>query len=224
MPALSPAETLRLIAAYNCSLNKGTKKSEPIRTTIILNGGSSVSGYINGIRDEGESTCLFMVEHDELRSVNLIYLPLWAITALKVHDAEQLLHLLSGGKIEVQQSAPNIMALRRKIADEVVRLRAVVQTDIKLEVSWETISQDELSLLGLFELIDSVMAVIHELIADEFKRIAFRTQINVVRFQNSKEAELIIDEQILIVKSELKAREEGRFAHDELLEAIASIL
>lgn len=227
MPTHTPLEVLRLLAKHGESIaNTSTPSSakEVIRVSIYLNG-ASFSGYVAGLREEGDACFLLFIEHDEAaRSINTIYLPSWAVVAVKVHDADQFLHLLSGGKIEAQQTGPGIMGLRRKIADEVVRLRTLVQTDIKLEVSWETLTQDELSLLGLYELIDGVMAVVVDLIADEFKRIAFKTLISIIRFQNAQDAELVLDEQILIIRADLKAREEGRFSKEELHEAISSIL
>lgn len=228
LPTHTPLELLRLLAKHGESIaNASTPSSakEVIRTSIYLNG-ASFSGYVAGMREEGEASFLLFIEQDDssARGINTIYLPSWAVVAVKVHDADQFLHLLSGGKIEAQQSGPGIMGLRRKIADEVVRLRTLVQTDIRLEVSWETLTQDDLSLLGLYELIDCVMAVVVDLISDEFKRIAFKTIISIIRFQNAQDAELILDEQILIIRADLKAREEGRFSKEELAEAIASIL
>lgn len=228
LPTLTPLETLRLLAQHSENLTRSTSTAaskEAVRVTIFLSN-TSFSGYVAGLKEEAEASYLLMVEHEDgaTRIINTIYVPMWAVVAVKVHEVDQFLHLLSGGKIEAHQSGPGIMGLRRKIADEVVRLRTVVQTDIKLEVSWETITQDELSLLGLYELIDNVMAVTHEIIADEFKRIAFKTLISVIRFQNAQDPEIILDEQFLIIRADLKSREEGRFSREEFSEALASIL
>lgn len=221
----SPVEIIRLLSNLAEGYRKGELKEVP-RSTIYLNGGTFF-GYVIGIKDEGDVTYIMLVEHDESvrgTGVNAVYLPLWSVVAVKVHDVEQFLHYLSGGKTErAKQNAPTITSLRNKIFDETVNLRKYVQVDIKLEVSWETLAQDELTLVGLYELIDQFMKVLHEKMSDEFKRIAFKNMFTRIRFQNATEAELYFDEQILIVRADLKEGDRGRFTKEEFSEALEEI-
>lgn len=224
LPALTPLETLRLIASSVQSLNRG-ETADPARVTLFLTG-ATFSGFVAGIRDEGEASYILFVEHDDARtqSINIVYLPVWAVIAVKVHDADQFLHLLSGGKIEAQRATMGIVALQRKIADEVLHLRTVVQADVKLEVSWETLTQGDVSLLGLFELIDSFMLVLRETLTNEIKRIAFKRLVTVIRFQNSQEVEIHQDGQTLIVRADLTAGSKGRFTREEFSDALDTVL
>lgn len=222
----SPIEILRLVFSSLDNFHKGHKRELP-RVTIYMNGGS-FSGFVIGIKEEPDASYIMMVEHDDTvrgQGINAIYLPLWAVVAVKVHDCEQFLPLLSGGKTEVvKQATPGIVGLQKKIADEILHIRTVLQTNIKMEVSWETLAQDDLTLLGLYELIESFMLVVHEKISDEFKRIAFKTLVTVIRFQNAQEAEIFFDDQILIVRADLKARQHGRFTQEEFSEALDKVI
>lgn len=224
LPALTPLETLRLIAGGVEKLKKG-EMSEIARVTIFLSG-ATFSGFVAGIKEEDGASYVLMVEHDDARtqSINLVYVPAWAIIAVRVHEADQYFHLLSGGKIEAPKATMGIVTLRDKIADESNRLRTVTQADIKLEVSWETLTQDDSTILGLYEIIDSFMHVVQDIISDEFKRIIFKTMFNVIRFQNAQEAEIHQDGQILIVRGELKARSKGRFTREEFKDALNTLL
>ena len=229
LPSLTPLEVLRILARAAESMKQGsaTGRKELARVTLYL-GSTSFSGFVLGIKEETEGCYVLFIEHEDGQSaqkgISAIYLPIWNLMAIKVHEVDQYLHILTEGKIETQATGPGIVGLRNKIAEEVVRLRTVVQADIKLEVSWETLTQDEVSLLGLFELIDLVMPVIIDLISDEFRRIAFKTIINAIRFQNAAEADIILDGNILIIRADLRSRADGRFSREECEEAIASIL
>lgn len=225
LSVLTPIETLRLLASQTEKVNRGELR-EGARVTLYMNGGV-LSGYVGGIREDAEASYILLIEHDDAvrgQGMNIVYLPLWAVVAVKVHEADQFLNLLSGGKIETKHSTPGIVGLRKKIADETVKLRAVMQVDIKLEVSWETLSQDDLTLIGLYELIDKFMSVVHEQISDEFKRIAFKMLVTSIRFQNSTDIELSLDEQILIIRADLKKREAGRFTQEEYVGALNTVL
>lgn len=227
LPTLTPLELLRALANRSDAAKHGGSTKDLARVTLHLTAGT-FTGFVLGIKEEAEGSFLLFIEHEEsagaAKGINAIYLPIWSVVAVKVHDVDQYLHLLTEGKIEAQTSGPGIVGLRNKIAEEVVRLRTVVQADIKLEVSWETLVQDELTLLGLYELIDLVMHVVIDLISDEFKRIAFKTIITAIRFQNAAEADIIQDGTILVIRADLRAREEGRFSKEECEEAISSIL
>ncbi len=227
LPALSLLELLRMLA--NEAASQQSVAREAPRVTVYLNNGATFSGFVNGLKEdaEGGASVLF-VEHEESgtrgQTISVVYLPIWSLVAVKVIDAEPQLSNLSGGKAKGLRSGPGIVGLRKKIADEVVRLRTVVQADIKLEVSWETLTQDDMTLLGLYELIDMVMNVIHEQISDEFKRIAFKTLVTSVRFQNASETDIILDENILVIRAELKEGESGRFSRQECEEALSALL
>jgi hypothetical protein len=226
LPAQSPVEIIRLLGSLADSHRRNELKEIP-RATLYLSG-ASFSGYVIGIKDEGDATFIMLVEHDEAvrgSGVSTIYLPLWSVVAVKVQDIEQFVQFLSGGKIEtVKQNAPTITSLRKKIADETINLRTLLQIDIKLEVSWETLAQDELTLVGLYELIDEFMKVLQVKMSDEFQRIVFKNMFSRIRFQNANEAEIYYDEQILIVRADLKAREPGRFTRDEFSAALDEIM
>lgn len=226
LPTLAPLEILRLMA-QEAEKNKQLGQREPkelAKVTLYLTS-TTFSGYVLGLKEEPDGSYILFVEHDERdKGINIVYLPLWSIVAVKVHDIDQFLPVFTGGKIEAQTSGPGIVGLRKKISDESVRLRTVIQADIKLEVSWETLTQDEVSLLGLYELIDLVMPVIIDLISDEFRRISFKTIISAIRFQNAQEADIILDGNNLIIRANLRIRGEGRFSKEACEKAIASIL
>ncbi|MBX9689922.1 MAG: hypothetical protein K2X27_24640 [Candidatus Obscuribacterales bacterium] len=222
---LTPLEALRLLALP--LQDPQVSPAMPAARVSLFLSGAVFCGYVAGIRDEAEISYIMLLEHDEAGrgpGVNIIYLPIWAVVAVKVHDADQFLPQLSRGKIQAQQATPGIAELRRKISDELVKLRTVLQTDIKLEVSWQTLSQDGLSLLGLYELIDEFMKVTHQCIQDEFKRIAFKSIIGTIRFQNAQDPEIILDDQLLTIRADLKLLEKGRFTLVELADALETVL
>ncbi len=221
---LTPVETLRLLAQHANSVTQGHARNVP-KVTLYLAGASFI-GFVAGIRDDADMSYLLFVEHDDnvKGSINTIYLPMWSIVGVKVHDADEYLHLLSGGKIAAQLVVPNIMELRKRISDEVGRLRATMQININLEVSWETLGQDDLTLVGLMELIENSMYVIHQALTDEFKRIMFKSFIGAIRFQNATEAEVMLDNRVLVVRADIRARDKGRFSREEFNDALNSIL
>jgi hypothetical protein len=224
LPTLSPQEALRILASNSEELSKGDAAQMP-RVTLFL-AQATFSGYVAGYREAEEASYILFLEHDETRAqnINVVFLPVWSINAVRVYEADQVLHLLSGGKVEARNANIGISALRQKIDQEVLRLRSALQSDVKLEVTWETMSQGENSLLGLYELIDSFMSVVQEKIRDDFKRIAFKTLVTVIRFQNGPEAEICQEGQTLIVRATLTDRAAGRFSREEFGEAINEVL
>lgn len=224
LPSLTPLETLRLLAGNVPNLIRG-QNTDLARVTLFLSG-ASFSGYVSGIRDDGEASYILFVEHDDARSqtINIISIPVWAIMAVKVHEADQYLNLLSGGKVDVQKTTMGISSLRHKIDEEVSLLRTIVQADIKLEVSWETLTQDELTVLGLYELIDHFMHAVQEIVANEFMRIAFKKQVTAIRFQNAAKPEVCREGSLLIVRANLKGRASGRNTREEFIGALEPML
>jgi len=224
LPTLTPLETLRLLAGNAQAENK-VEANELVKVTVFLSG-ATFTGFITGIRDDAGVTYLLLIENDEGRgqSINLVYLPVWAVIAVKVHDAEQILHLLSGGRIAAPQATMNINTLRKKIGDEVNSMRALTQADVRVEVSWDTLTQDDQSLLGLYELIDSFMQTVRQVVVDDQTKRAFKILIGVIRFENAPEAELHQDDRTIIIRAELQKRAAGRFTGDEFRNALVTIL
>ena len=228
LPAMSPMDMLRTALGVTEAYSEGLSK-ELAKVTIHIQN-ATFTGVVSAIKKDGEKTNVLLLEQDDsvssktLNVVNLIYIPESSILAVKVHGAEMFFNFFSGGEIVAPDVVPNITEVRKKIEGEKNKLRGALQSDVKLEIVWNTLGQDGQSLIGLLELIDNFMLVVNQVVSDDTLRQSFRSKLTIIRLENAAEAQMLIDGPILIIRANLNERAKGRFSQEEFSGALLSIL
>lgn len=152
---------------------------------IILRHGDTVNGWVVAVEQAHDDD--FLVLHSATEewsptAQNISYLCVRDIAALVVYRADLLLDRLSGGRLAapVGSDVPSKMDIRRVLSQQSELLTQKAGFALRLEVAWETLSQDEMERFSIYNTALLTIQIADILLADELGREALRAVPQIV--------------------------------------------
>lgn len=207
--------------------NKGEDVTIPL-TTLHLKNGKDITGWFLGMEyDRNEQCLLFQICSSDYRSYtyDIAYLYPASIEAMTVHNAAEVAHLISFGKVAVPPGtpAPTKLELKHKARDLAEAISEALGVDVSLEVDWNVMPDYDEVFIALSTLMNDCAGVIMELASEEFARDIMAKRLQRITFVDAVEPKVKLEEGVLTISSALSGEEKGRFSRFALKEAIESL-
>jgi hypothetical protein len=173
--ATDPRILLRDCAEYRAKVGDDAKKPLP-RVTLFTTTGQSFSGHVVHVRRERDAETVLMHVPDESRpeAVDLVYVAVERVAALRVHDAEWVGPLLTGGEIArvPSEQPPSRLQLKREVRE--IAQRMTKEYDSGLDVDWDTLPKSDLPNLNVLDVARGVEAAVRKVLRDKPGREAMK--------------------------------------------------
>ena len=175
--AKDPRALLRECAEYRAKAGDDAKRPLP-RVTIFTASGQSFTGAVVHVQREREVETVLLYAPDEGRpeSVDLVYLTLDRVVAVKVQDGEWVAPLLTGGEVArvPSEEAPTRLQLKREVREIGQRVAKEHGVASGLDVDWDSLPKGDAPNLNVLDFAKAVEKGVRKVVRDSLGKEAMK--------------------------------------------------
>jgi len=176
-PARDPRVLLRECAEYRARIGDDAKRPLP-RVTAYLSSGQSFSGIVVQVLRERDAETVLLHAPDESRpeAVDLVYVALERIVAVKVRDGEEVAPLLTAGEIArvPSEEPPTRLALKREVREIGQRVAKEYGLASGVDVDWDSLPRADASNLNVLDLAKALEKGVRKVVRDGLGKEAMK--------------------------------------------------
>jgi hypothetical protein len=175
--AKEPRALLRECAEYRGKVGDDAKKPLP-RVTVFTTTGQAFTGSVVHVLRERDAETALLHAPDEARpeAVDLVYVPVDRVVAVKIHDAEWAAPLLTAGEVaRVPSEQPQSrLQLKREVREIGQRMAKEFGLDSGVDVDWETLPKSDAPNLNVLDLAKGLEKAVRRVVRDKVGKDALK--------------------------------------------------
>lgn len=225
LQARDPLEVIEELARYGKD-----KSGEAPGVTLYLSNGANVRGRIIDLAErtfQGSRVLAIQVIGDSgVPNDEVFYVRTDVIKAVTVHRAGSFINILSSGAIDAIPSGPPPTQLdfKRRISQFSKKLSEALGGDIGVTVDWPGIPGDSEAQWSFSNLLDEGFEAIDGILSDPMGKDEMKRRIGEISIIQGEEKSICLQDNVLIIKANLKKGKSGRFDRREIIEMIEKLL
>ncbi|MCE1246785.1 MAG: hypothetical protein LWY06_09085 [Firmicutes bacterium] len=227
LPAKRISTILDELAGLRRRFNSGEDVVVPL-VTLILKSGREITGWFISYESDRNETCLLFQLYSiegRMPTYDILYISPASIEGLIVHNAVDVVHHLSFGKISRPPGlpAPSRLDLKRKAREFSEKLSEALGVQVEFEIDWQAMPDYDEVFCALADFLNLCSGVMAELADEEFSREIVAKVLKKIIFRDAPAASAKREADTIILSSPLSGEDQGRFTKNSLREAIESL-
>jgi hypothetical protein len=221
-----PAESVPDLMTRLGELSSDDEEDDPL-ISFRLRSGAVVTGHLLDHKQTTDCAAILVQAGgtDSEMSDDVTYLSPSAVEAVTIHDAGEHAHHFAPTVTDrpLGTDAPGKLSIRRSLSEQAETISAAVDSDIDLDVDWDSIPETDDARWNLQQTIESTMTSLESVTKDDLGREALRENVDKLRFADGDPGVTLTD-RTLIVKLDPAGGRQGRLSDDVLTDAINAAL
>jgi len=205
VPAKSISSILNVLHDLRQRQRLGEKIQIPL-TTISLHNGKDVHRWLlDKAMDEKEEVAVFQLDSQASISpqLSLAYISISSIQSIILHNAGEIAHLLSCGKIahQLDSEAPSKFNLKKRCEEVAQQVGQKLNTSIAVEIDWEKSGENEISRFALEDLLNACVFIFATLAQDPLAQSEISKTVKTIQLRIADSSKASLANGLLLIQS-----------------------